>query len=173
MVRRMGAAADAEKRLALGFLVSVQEHGLQPGCIPAREYRILSTGLISRGIFIIPVSRRHGTLILFDTSPHFSQQVIPKINIITRPGSRMVVLCFQVSSNFRVKLGWVAHHVLPVFILEPGIVIESILAVMSKYLRAFLGNWGVHSRLNVASKTGPSSRASRGGHGNVLASDTR
>ena len=141
MVRGMGAAAVRKKDWPSAPCLRAERS--QPGCIPAREYRILSTGLVSRGIFIVPVSRRHGTLILFDTSPHFSQQVIPKINIIIRPGSRMFVLCFQVSSNFGSSLTG-SRITSCQFLSATRHSHRFDSAVLSKYLRAFLGNWWLH-----------------------------
>ena len=116
--------------LALGLGVAVEEHGL--GAARARaaaEQRILPAGDEARGVGEGPVGRRHGAVVLLEAPLHLQEQLVLEPPGVGELGIAEGVLGLEIGADLRVERGRIAHHVLPVAGLEPGIVVDKLGAV--------------------------------------------
>ena len=133
--------ADPEIGLAFRFLVGVENDLLAVfglPCAPAEEGvlcafdkpRVVGEGAVRRG---------YGTVVLLDAALHFLEERFAKFGERFERFFRIGVLRFEIGANIAVERVRIAHHLAPVLVAKPGVVVDPDNAVVFVGLRPFFG----------------------------------
>ncbi len=95
----------------------------------AADERILTAGDEARVVGERPVGRRHGAVVLLEAAVHLAEQLVLQGARLRELGLAVGVLGVEIGADLRVEHGRLAHHVLPVVGLQPGIVVDELDAV--------------------------------------------
>ena len=125
VVGAVPAGGDAEIALAFRLPVAVEQHLLGAFAVPRRAAmdRMLAALHMSDVVEPAPVRRRDGAVVLLDAPAHLVIERGAKIGVRSQKGVLVFVLDLQIGADFRFENGRVAHHALPVGVLEPGVLV--------------------------------------------------
>jgi hypothetical protein len=117
----MRGCADAKERLAGGERVAVEDRlGGAAAAGLAADQRMLSAFAMAGEIGIGSVGRRDVRIVLLDPGLHLREQGFLQRNGSGEGGLRIGVFGLQVRSDVRIEQARIAHHRLPIGVLEPG-----------------------------------------------------
>jgi hypothetical protein len=121
----MARAAEIEVRQALGHGVAVEQH-LDLAAIArcASDRFVLAAGIELPEIGERPVRLWHARIVFLDAATHFVDQRL--LQPLQRPEKRLgvSVLGLEIGPDIGIEQGGVAQHLLPVGVLQPGIVVD-------------------------------------------------
>src|SRR5215831_9510501 len=117
----MGNGAKPKERLADRECVAVDQDLVNSATARLAAYRwMLATVAIARIVGECTVRRRYGRIFLFDAASHFRDQGFLQRERGREHVLRVDVLVFKMLPDRRVEHSRIAHHPLPVWVLEPG-----------------------------------------------------
>src|SRR5215471_15882687 len=117
----MGGGAKSEERPADRERVAVDQHLANSAAARLTAYRRMLTAVaVASEVGECTVGCRYGSIFLFDAASHFRDQGFLQRHSQGEHVVRIDVLVFEVLPDRRVEQARVAHHLLPVWILEPG-----------------------------------------------------
>ena len=102
----------------------------------AADHLVLTAFAKLREVFERPVRGRHARIILLDPAAHFGDQFCLQRRRMTEERFGVGVLRLEIGADVGVQHGWVAQHLLPSRILQPGVVVGEGDAVPRKAFRA-------------------------------------
>ena len=124
VVGRMRGAAEPEIGGTRGQRITVEDD-LRVSAVArhATDQLVLAAVAISRQVFERPVGARHRRVILLDPRPHFTDELLLQILRGRENGLAICILCFKVTVDIGRQHRRLAQHLLPVLVLEPGVVV--------------------------------------------------
>ena len=136
VVRRMPAAAELEIVVPGRKLVAV-EHDLDLAAVArhAAEHFVLAALAEFSEIGEGTVRRRHAGIILLDPPAHFRDQRLLQGGGVAEQAFGVAVLGLEIVPDIRIQQRGIAQHLLPVGILQPGIVVRDRDAVGGEGMR--------------------------------------
>ena len=125
MVRRVPAAAELEVFVAGGKRVAI-EHDMRIAAVArhAAVHFMLSALAEFAQIRIGTVRRRHAGIVLLDPAAHFLDQLLLQVGGVAEQAFGVVILGFEVLADICIQDRRIAQHLLPVGVLQPGIVVD-------------------------------------------------
>lgn len=133
-------AGETEIILALGLLVTVQQHMFFAAAARGAEImRLLAAGHEQCPVSIRPVIDRHGGIVLLDAALHLFEQLFLKRLGVTHGRFHIGVFRLQMGADRRVEQGRVLEHGLPVIGPEPCVIVGAGNAVMRVLNGPFFG----------------------------------
>ncbi len=136
VVGRMPAAAEPEIVVCLGELIAV-EHDMALAAVPrhAAEQLVLSALAEFAEIGKRTVRRGHAGIVFLDPPAHLLDQCLLQESRVAEQAVGIGVLRFKILPDVGIKDLGVAQHLLPVLVLQPGIVVGHGNAVAGKGMR--------------------------------------
>ena len=137
VVGRMPGAAEPEVVVLGGEFVAVEDDfGLAAVARAAPEQFVLAAFAEFSHVGESAVRRGHAGIILLDAPAHLLDQRFLQGGGVAKQAFRIVVLRLQIFADVRVQDGGVAQHILPVFVLQPGVIVDDGDAVGRKGIRS-------------------------------------
>ena len=160
MVGAVVEATEIPIALPLGHDVAVEEDRFQATIARlAAEQGILSAGDEARVVGIGAVGRRDRAVVLLEPALHLGEQLALQQVGVGKLRIAVGVLGIEVAADLGCELLGVAHHLLPVVVAQPGVIIDELDPVPGCRARAAgrdrrLGErmsmgWAVHSTLHA------------------------
>ena len=121
------AVPDPEIGLALGLAVAVEQQDLCRLVVArgAAEERMLAAFDVAAVVGPCSVWRGHRGVVLLHAPAHLGVERLPERRVGCQEGLGMGVLGLQIGADFGIECIRLAHHPLPVGILEPGVVVAA------------------------------------------------
>ena len=125
----VGGRSDVEEGLALCGRVGVQQDLLR-AAVPGRPRidRMLGAALVAGVVGVGPVRGGHGAVVLLDAAAHLAEQLRLQRLGRGQHGGGVGVLRLQVRAHISAQDARVAHDLLPVRVLQPGVVVDAHMA---------------------------------------------
>ena len=135
MIGAVLEAAEIPVGLALGLDVAVeQDRFVSARAGPAADQRILPAGDEAGGVGEGAIGGGDGAVVLLEAPAHLAEQVVLQAARFRQLRLAIGVLGVEVGADLRVEHGRIAHHVLPVGGLEPGVVVDQLDAMPGCYI---------------------------------------
>lgn len=132
----MPRAAEPEIVVLGGKLVAVENDlALAAMARHAAELFVLAALAEFSEIGVSPVRRRYAGIIFLDPPAHLRDQLLLQGRGVTEHALGVGVLRFEIGADIRIEHRRVAKHFLPVWILEPGVVVADDNTVPGKGMR--------------------------------------
>jgi hypothetical protein len=134
----MPSSAKLEVCRVFGERVAVEQgRALAAIAWRAAEQRVLAAFAIARQVSERPIRLGHAGIVLLDAPAHFRDQRL--LQRLGRPEHRLgiAVLCLEIGPDVGIEHSGVTQHLLPLLVLEPGIVVRQLDAVKRALERTF------------------------------------
>ena len=137
MIGRMPRAAELEIFVGRGEFVAIEnDFGLATLARTASEQLVLSALTELAQVGVDSVRRGDAGIIFLDAPAHFLDQPLLQGRGVAKQALGVGVFGFEIFTDIRIQDGRVAQHLLPVFILQPRIIVDNLDAVGGEGMRA-------------------------------------
>ncbi|MGY3645829.1 hypothetical protein ACVWW2_001120 [Bradyrhizobium sp. LM4.3] len=144
VVVRVPAAAEFEICVVLGERIAV-EHDMALAAVArhAAEQLVLAAFAELAEIGELTVGRRHAGIVLLDPPPHLAHQRLLEGGGMAEQALGVAILFVEIFTDVGIEHRGIAQHLLPFFVLQPGIVVGHGDPVLREGMRPARGNGGL------------------------------